>query len=695
MPHWRTGDEPPGELIPGNIDLNNRPIVKNDDGTYSTVRSITVTTDAGHAVLIPTVINGKVVSNDEAIASWQKTGQNLGTFVDETSADNYAEVLHTQQAAQYDQQAADAGAAAGATGETPTSPMTLGDSIKPDANDTQQITAGQAEVRLALAVGLNYGQLFSDGPPSTVQTYDNPVDKALSGGLDQVTKGLGTLGGKLGSEMLGTDDPTDPQGQLVQNRTAAGKAIAAAAAILPQTALYGSVIDKLDPGQLLTYVANNNPDPTVAAAAKALVNQYNTAHVAKISDIATNAAAGAVVTSDVIAKAQQEWLDSQSSTTLNPNLDTKYAQDVITGSSAAGQATLTDNLDGGSVLGFTPSAQQTTPPMTYQDLQALYRQGSSEAGLNAGWNNAAPSGSNQVMIPNDIVKIPVNKTWWGMPTTYTVTETVNMPYTMTADQIRAVNDKLQRAGYYDKPSDPSDRTGPADPTSPDDPQFRTAWRDAVAGSIRAGVGVIALLQTKAKDLADSGAINPDGTWALTDQEKRSLEKQKESDQADIDSKKRQADADAKQKQAEFDAAHPRPQESDPMTIAEHAQAAANKVLHHDLTGDQLTDLVSYIHGLEDKTTTDRVTTSGAQPLVDLDQDARINNWINMMMPPDVNKNSKFDKGDVWTPETLTQKLMYGSANEFSTAKPPELSQVGETPQGLNPQAVNATAGATA
>jgi hypothetical protein len=92
------GGKPEGLVKPGNIDINDRPPVKNSDGSVSTVRSITITV-GDKAVLIPTVVGGRVVSNAEAIAHFKQTGQNLGMFKDEGSADAYAEKLHQQQAA--------------------------------------------------------------------------------------------------------------------------------------------------------------------------------------------------------------------------------------------------------------------------------------------------------------------------------------------------------------------------------------------------------------------------------------------------------------------------------------------------------------------------------------------------------------------------------------------------------------------
>lgn len=92
--------KPEGLIAPGNLDLNNRPVVHNDDGSISTVRSMTITTDQG-AILLPTVIGNRVVSNKDAIAHWEKTGENLGTFSTIDQADAYARNLHESQAQRY------------------------------------------------------------------------------------------------------------------------------------------------------------------------------------------------------------------------------------------------------------------------------------------------------------------------------------------------------------------------------------------------------------------------------------------------------------------------------------------------------------------------------------------------------------------------------------------------------------------
>lgn len=87
----------------GNIDLTNRPIVKNDDGSISTVRSMSFQDEEGKEVLVPTVVNGKIVSDSEAINNYYRTGEYLGKFDSVEEANEYAEKLHKQQEKLYSQ----------------------------------------------------------------------------------------------------------------------------------------------------------------------------------------------------------------------------------------------------------------------------------------------------------------------------------------------------------------------------------------------------------------------------------------------------------------------------------------------------------------------------------------------------------------------------------------------------------------
>lgn len=89
-----------GQLEQGNINLKNRPVVKNADGSISTVRSMSFNED-GKEVLVPTVVGGRVVSDREAIDHYRKTGEHLGKFKTPEAATAYAESLHRDQERMY------------------------------------------------------------------------------------------------------------------------------------------------------------------------------------------------------------------------------------------------------------------------------------------------------------------------------------------------------------------------------------------------------------------------------------------------------------------------------------------------------------------------------------------------------------------------------------------------------------------
>ena len=81
----------------GNINLFNRPVVKNNDGSISTVRSMSFN-NGNREVLVPTVSNdGRIMSDRQAIQNYYDTGAHLGKFSNPDRATNYAEMLHVLQ----------------------------------------------------------------------------------------------------------------------------------------------------------------------------------------------------------------------------------------------------------------------------------------------------------------------------------------------------------------------------------------------------------------------------------------------------------------------------------------------------------------------------------------------------------------------------------------------------------------------
>lgn len=93
--------KPKGLLVVGNIDLDSRPVVKNADGSISTVRSITVGFDDG-TVVLPTVSDdGRILSEKDAIQLYRATGRHLGIFDTLSNAEAYSQSLHLAQEQQY------------------------------------------------------------------------------------------------------------------------------------------------------------------------------------------------------------------------------------------------------------------------------------------------------------------------------------------------------------------------------------------------------------------------------------------------------------------------------------------------------------------------------------------------------------------------------------------------------------------
>ena len=89
-----------GLLEQGNIDLDKRKVLKNDDGSISTESSITEIVD-GEIVNMPTVIGGKRYEPKEAIKIYRETGRHLGKFDSIDNAVAAAQGTHLRQEKKY------------------------------------------------------------------------------------------------------------------------------------------------------------------------------------------------------------------------------------------------------------------------------------------------------------------------------------------------------------------------------------------------------------------------------------------------------------------------------------------------------------------------------------------------------------------------------------------------------------------
>lgn len=87
-----------GQTDLGNIpNLFNRPKLQNQDEAASATLSMSFQDSDGKEVLIPTVVEGKKLSDKQAIENYKKTGQFLGKFETPAAANQYAEMLHAEQ----------------------------------------------------------------------------------------------------------------------------------------------------------------------------------------------------------------------------------------------------------------------------------------------------------------------------------------------------------------------------------------------------------------------------------------------------------------------------------------------------------------------------------------------------------------------------------------------------------------------
>ena len=199
-----------GMVQPGNIDLNNRPVVHNADGTISTVRSIGANVD-DKEMLLPTVYGQSVLNDDDAVRLYRMSGKHLGQFDTPANSDAYAQQLHEDQADMY------RGRAAGGQVEGP--PPFEATSDVPAFDQTEPTTPDAGKLDAAYR-GAKQGATFGFGDELT---------GARAAGPDWMGPISGTVvgAGRLGLNAITGMDPNAPK-QYEEGRNAERRALASA-----------------------------------------------------------------------------------------------------------------------------------------------------------------------------------------------------------------------------------------------------------------------------------------------------------------------------------------------------------------------------------------------------------------------------------------------------------------------------------
>ena len=158
-----------GEFGAGNINLHNRPVYVQEDGSISTVNSMSFYDEQEKKeILIPTIVNGQQVSDDEAVEHYYETGEYLGKFDTPEEANEYAEKLHEQQETLYAQKGATVVPVA-TPGPTSASVTKI---VTPVHNETQKAINAQAMANLNKMAPTIMGQ-GTDAEKVALQTGKN------------------------------------------------------------------------------------------------------------------------------------------------------------------------------------------------------------------------------------------------------------------------------------------------------------------------------------------------------------------------------------------------------------------------------------------------------------------------------------------------------------------------------------------
>ena len=91
-------------VVEPTLSHDNRPIIFNKDGSYSTEKNIVKEID-GVSYILPTIINGEEKTEDEAVQHFLKTGEHFGGYESDAKALKAEKEMHNKTEAAYDKQA--------------------------------------------------------------------------------------------------------------------------------------------------------------------------------------------------------------------------------------------------------------------------------------------------------------------------------------------------------------------------------------------------------------------------------------------------------------------------------------------------------------------------------------------------------------------------------------------------------------